>query len=234
MRHHRRRAHRPHRKGDGPPRASFLRRGMFFAHRELDQIVTAYEKGEKFYLYTGRGPSSEALHLGHLIPFHFTKWLQEAFKVPLVIQLTDDEKFLWKSMKLEDARRLARENAKDIIACGFDPRRTFIFSDVNYMCTPFYLNVLKIAKCVTFNQARGIFGFSGESNIGQVRLPAHAGGARVPRLLPAPLRHRQEVASMPDPVRHRPGPVLSHDPRRGATHRADTSPRSSSRDSSPR
>ena len=33
---------------------------MFFAHRELDQIVTAYEKGEMFYLYTGRGPSSEA------------------------------------------------------------------------------------------------------------------------------------------------------------------------------
>lgn len=32
-----------------------------------------YEKGEKFYLYTGRGPSSEALHLGHLIPFMFTK-----------------------------------------------------------------------------------------------------------------------------------------------------------------
>ena len=81
----------------------FLRRGMFFAHRELDQIVSAYEKGEKFYLYTGRGPSSESLHLGHLIPFHFTKWLQEAFKVPLVIQLTDDEKFLWKDMSLEAA-----------------------------------------------------------------------------------------------------------------------------------
>ena len=28
----------------------FLRRGMFFAHRELDQIVSAYERGEKFYL----------------------------------------------------------------------------------------------------------------------------------------------------------------------------------------
>ena len=33
----------------------FLRRGMFFAHRELDQIVSAYEKGEKFYLYTAAG-----------------------------------------------------------------------------------------------------------------------------------------------------------------------------------
>ena len=43
-----------------------------------------------------QGPSSEALHLGHLVPFMFTKWLQDAFKVPLVIQLTDDEKFLWK------------------------------------------------------------------------------------------------------------------------------------------
>ena len=47
-------------------------------------------------LHNAQGPSSEALHLGHLIPFMFTKWLQDAFKVPLVIQLTDDEKFLWR------------------------------------------------------------------------------------------------------------------------------------------
>lgn len=44
-----------------------------------------------------QGPSSEALHLGHLIPFMFTQYLQEAFQVPLVIQLTDDEKALWRS-----------------------------------------------------------------------------------------------------------------------------------------
>ena len=43
-----------------------------------------------------QGPSSEALHLGHLVPFVFTKWLQDAFKAPLVIQLTDDEKTLWR------------------------------------------------------------------------------------------------------------------------------------------
>ncbi|KAL6141413.1 hypothetical protein ACLB2K_059701 [Fragaria x ananassa] len=41
--------------------------------RDLNGILDAYERGEKFYLYTGRGPSSEALHLGHLIPFMFTK-----------------------------------------------------------------------------------------------------------------------------------------------------------------
>jgi tryptophanyl-tRNA synthetase len=29
--------------------------------------------------------------------------------------------------------RLAYENAKDIIACGFDPKKTFIFSDMDYI-----------------------------------------------------------------------------------------------------
>lgn len=53
--------------------------------------------------------------------------------MPLVIQMTDDEKFLWKDMKLEEAHRLAHENAKDIIACGFDSKNTFIFSDLDYM-----------------------------------------------------------------------------------------------------
>ena len=42
----------------------WLRRGLFFSHREMDVVLDKYEKGEKFYLYTGRGPSSEALHLG--------------------------------------------------------------------------------------------------------------------------------------------------------------------------
>ena len=41
-----------------------------------------------------------------------TKWLQDTFDVPLVIQLTDDEKFLWKNLELEECERLARENTK--------------------------------------------------------------------------------------------------------------------------
>lgn len=40
---------------------------------DFNEILDAYERGEKFYLYTGRGPSTEALHLGHLVPFMFTK-----------------------------------------------------------------------------------------------------------------------------------------------------------------
>mmetsp|Transcript_11965 Transcript_11965/g.22434 ORF Transcript_11965/g.22434 Transcript_11965/m.22434 type:complete len:405 (-) Transcript_11965:91-1305(-) len=150
----------------------FLTRKTFFAHRDLDAILDAHAKGEPFYLYTGRGPSSEALHLGHLVPFMFTKWLQDAFKVPLVIQLTDDEKSLWRSLSIDEAKRLARENAKDVIACGFDIDRTFIFSDFDYVGGKFYENISSIQRSVTLNQARGIFGFKGEDNIGKVAFPA--------------------------------------------------------------
>lgn len=161
---------RLHRLTSRPPHV-FLRRGVFFAHRDFADILDAYERGDKFYLYTGRGPSSEALHLGHLIPFMFTKYLQDAFKVPLVIQLTDDEKFLWKNLTIEESQRLARENAKDIIACGFDISKTFIFADFSYVGGSFYKNMLEVAKRVTYNQAVGIFGFTGEDHIGKVSFP---------------------------------------------------------------
>lgn len=110
-----------------------IRRGLFFAHRDLEVILTAKENRKPFYLYTGRGPSSEALHIGHLIPFFINKWLQESFGVPIVIQLTDDEKFLFKDGENpHEFRRLAYENAKDILACGFDIDRTLIFSSECY------------------------------------------------------------------------------------------------------
>jgi len=62
-----------------------IRRDIFFCHRDLDIILNRYEQGKLFYLYTGRGPSAEALHLGHAIPFIICKYLQEAFDVPIVI-----------------------------------------------------------------------------------------------------------------------------------------------------
>ncbi|XP_077179802.1 tryptophan--tRNA ligase, cytoplasmic [Paroedura picta] len=152
----------------------FLRRGIFFSHRDMNQILDAYENKKPFYLYTGRGPSSEAMHIGHLIPFIFTKWLQEIFNVPLVIQLTDDEKYLWKDLTVEKAYQYSIENIKDIIACGFDVNKTFIFSDLDYLGSSpeFYKNIIKVQKHVTFNQVKGIFGFTDSDCIGKISFPA--------------------------------------------------------------
>jgi len=161
-------------KVSGKPVHHLIRRGIFFSHRDLHTVLNLREQGKRFYLYTGRGPSSESMHLGHLVPFVITKWLQEAFDVPLVIQLSDDEKALWKNLDIDEALRLSKENAKDIIAMGFDPAKTFIFSNLTYMGQDpeYYRNVIRIEKCVTFNQVKGIFGFTESDIIGKICFPA--------------------------------------------------------------
>lgn len=161
-------------KATGKPVHHLLRRGIFFSQRDMEMILDVYEKKQPFYLYTGRGPSSEAMHMGHLIPFIFTKWLQDTFDVPLVIQLTDDEKFLWKDLTLDETNHLAFENAKDIIACGFDVEKTFIFSDLDFLTNSpaFYRTICRIQKLVTYNQVKGIFGFSDSDSIGKISFPA--------------------------------------------------------------
>jgi len=180
----------------------WLRRGIFYSHRDLDRICQCVEDGIPFYLYTGRGPSSAAMHLGHLIPFMMTQWLQKAFDVPLVIQMTDDEKFLWKGEytpgegdNLMHYRYLTTENAKDIIACGFDKSKTFIFSDLEYV-GHMYPNIVRIWKAITYNQARSAFGFSGENNIGQSAFPAVQAAPSFPSSFHVPLKGNHKLCCL--------------------------------------
>ncbi|KAH8739215.1 tryptophanyl-tRNA synthetase [Cryptosporidium ryanae] len=150
----------------------FFRRKIFLSHRDFDKILDVCERGEPFYLYTGRGPSSESLHVGHLVPFLFTKYLQDTFKVPLVIQLTDDEKFIFKgNLTLEDTHGFAIENMKDIIACGFDPELTFIFTNLDYI-QELYPDILRIEKKISCSQIKSIFGFKDSCNVGKFAFPA--------------------------------------------------------------
>lgn len=151
--------HKPH---------HYLRKGLFFSERDVSKILDLYEQGKPFFLYTGRGPSSDSVHLGHMIPFIFTKWLQDVFDVPLVIELTDDEKFLFKQkLSIEDVKGFARENCKDIISVGFNPENTFIFSDLEYMGSGFYETVVRVSRQITGSTAKAVFGFNDSDNIGK-------------------------------------------------------------------
>lgn len=144
-----------------------LRRGVFFTHRDINWVLDEYEKGNKFYLYTGRGPS-ENVHIGHLVPWVFTKWLQDVFDVKLIFQVTDDEKFLFKEkLSLEDTYNYGLENALDIIALGFDPEKTEILFDTDNAKT-FYNAALPISKKITFSTAKASFGFDNSYNLGSI------------------------------------------------------------------
>jgi len=154
------------------PAHYLLKRSLMFAHRDLEIALEDQQKGEPFYLYTGRGPSSGSLHFGHLLPFMFTKYLQDAFKVPLVIQITDDEKYFTKEdIQLDQAHKYAIENIKDIIAMGFDRDRTFIFSNMDYV-DELFTNVCRIQKHISNGQMRAIFGIRDRDNVGKTSFPA--------------------------------------------------------------
>ncbi|KAG7722366.1 hypothetical protein KL949_000580 [Ogataea haglerorum] len=147
----------------------YLKKGLFFSERDFSKILDLYEHGEPFFLYTGRGPSSDSMHLGHMIPFTFTKWLQDVFDVPLVIELTDDEKFLFKQkLTIEDVKKFAKENAKDIISVGFKPENTFIFSDLEYMNSALYETVVRVSRQITTSTAKAVFGFQDSDCIGKL------------------------------------------------------------------
>jgi tryptophanyl-tRNA synthetase len=148
----------------------FLRRKLFFAHRDLDVVLAEHEKGRKVVLYTGRGPSGHT-HLGHLVPWIFTRWLQKAFKAKLYFQMTDDEKFLVKDLSLEQTHSYAKENALDLIALGFEPHDTKIIYDTEHI-RELYPLALKIAKRTTFSTAKAVFGFDNSTNIGLSFFPA--------------------------------------------------------------
>jgi tryptophanyl-tRNA synthetase len=112
------------------------------------------------------------MHIGHLLPFLLTKWLQEKFKVNVYIEMTDDEKFLSNDdFSLDMTRKFAAEDALDIIAIGYDPDRTFIFQDTEYIRNMYPL-AMKIAKKLTFSRLRSTFGFDNSTNPGLLFYPA--------------------------------------------------------------
>ncbi|MBD3210680.1 tryptophan--tRNA ligase [Candidatus Micrarchaeota archaeon] len=149
-----------------------LRRQFFFSHRDLNLVLGDYEKEKGFFLYTGRKPS-RGMHIGHLVPLLFTKWLQDRFKVNLYIEITDDEGFLHKKERTwGGVQSAAHDNILDIIAVGFDPQRTFIFKDSEYIRNVYPL-LMKAARKVTNSTVKAVFGFTDSTNIGLSLYPAY-------------------------------------------------------------
>ena len=171
-----------------------LQRRIFFSHRDLDWILQRYEAGEQFVLYTGRGPSGPVT-LGHLVPWIFTKYLQDKFGAKLYFQMTDDEKFLYHDeFSIADPQKWAYENSLDLIALGFDPKKTKIILDIKNMGVLYNL-AIQVAKRMTYSTVRAVFGFQDSTNIGMLFYPAiqavpaflesYLTGKNVPCLIPA-------------------------------------------------
>jgi|SRR3989344_3902358 len=164
-----------------------LDRKIFFAHRDLKWLLDEYDKGNKFFLYTGRSPSGPC-HLGHLMAWQFTKWLQDAFDVDLWFQFPDEEKFLFKKdQTFEESQKYLHENMLDVIALGFNPKKTHFIVDTKH-ADILYPEACKVAKKITFSMVRSSFGLDDSSNIGQI---FYTSMQAVPAFLPSVLKGKK-------------------------------------------
>ncbi|PSH00122.1 MAG: tryptophan--tRNA ligase [Nanohaloarchaea archaeon SW_4_43_9] len=148
----------------------YVKRDFVYSHRGLDNALDEYEEGEGFFLYTGIGPSGK-MHIGHIISFYFTRWIQEKFDVNIYIQVTDDEKYWDRDITDEEIDKYAEDNIREIAAVGFDPDKTFIFRNREYMGN-MYDGIVKIAEKINNSQAQSVFGFEGSTSIGMNFWPA--------------------------------------------------------------
>ncbi len=185
---------------------SYLKRGIFFAYRDLKKVLDDFKKGNKFFLYTGVGPSGP-IHLGQITIWRFVKWLQDKFGVELWFQFTDDEKFLYKDKSIEEINKWTYENMLDVIAVGFDPKKTHFIIDTKHAGI-MYPEAIKVAKKITFNQIKGAFGFNGSNNIGSIFYTAMQ---TVPVFLPNVLSGKNENCLIPMAIDQDPHFRLSRD-----------------------
>jgi tryptophanyl-tRNA synthetase len=81
--------------------------------------------------------------------------------------LTDDMKMLHsKNLKVQDVRRYDVDNAKDILAFGFNPKKTFIFSNLDFVGGAFYENIIGVARHISVKNIKTALGFGDDDNVG--------------------------------------------------------------------
>jgi tryptophanyl-tRNA synthetase len=176
--------------GELPPT---LRRGVYYSHRDLALLLDGYARGKHFFLYSGRGPSGP-MHTAHLIPFDLCQWFQQRFHAPMYVQITDDEKFWFRPQSTRaETMRWGMENLLDILAVGFDPKRTRVFFDTRSIGTMYSLAV-DVAKRIPYSTVKAVFGFKPSANIGlvfytalqtvPVFYPSWRAGRSIPCLIP--------------------------------------------------
>lgn len=163
---------------DSPSRLH--RRGIVFAHRDLDMILEAKRLGSPFGVLTGLMPSGK-MHLGHSMVIDQVKWFQEQGG-DVTIAVADLESTATRGISLAEGRRIASEEyVSNYAALGLDPDKTTVYFQSQR-------NVVQklgfqLGKRTNLSELEAIYGFDGSTNLAHVQAPlVQAGDILHPQL----------------------------------------------------
>lgn len=155
---------------EGLPDCPTFRRDLVYSHRDLDGFLRGLAEGDSCAIVSGFNASGP-LHLGHKAVLDTELCLQRKYGIPLFLPISDDESYLTgrtpsPEVALENAVGLARQ----ILAYGFDPARTYVMIDQVY--TDIYNLAMRLARRLTLSAVRATYGYSMEDNPGLYFYPA--------------------------------------------------------------
>ena len=144
------------------------RRGIIFAHRDLDVVLDAKNNGESFGVLTGLMPSGK-MHMGHSMVIEQVKWFQKQGG-DVTIAVADLESQATRGVSISKGREIAlSEYISNYAALGLDPEKTQVYFQSS---RPIVQRLgFQLGKRTNLNEFESIYGFSGETNLAHVQAP---------------------------------------------------------------
>ena len=144
------------------------RRGIVFAHRELDLVLEAKRKANPFGVLTGLMPSGR-MHLGHSMVIDQVSWFQKQGG-DVTIAVADLESNATRGISLEEGKKIAaQEYVANYAALGLDPEKTTVYfqSERNIVQKLGF----QLGKRTNLSELEAIYGFDGSTNLAHVQAP---------------------------------------------------------------
>ncbi|MEK6854602.1 MAG: tryptophan--tRNA ligase [Nanoarchaeota archaeon] len=138
--------------------------GVLASHRDFSKFFSALMKKEKCAIVSGLNASG-TLHLGHKAIFDTNLFFQKKYGIPVFIPISDDESYVSGKVKnQEEALENSLKLAKELLALGFNPKKTYFIIDQIY--TNIYNLAIKLSRKLTLSEIKAVYGYQNDDNPG--------------------------------------------------------------------
>jgi len=153
------------------------RRGILFAHRELDLWLKDAEEKKPVAVMSGIKPSSE-FHLGSKLTADEIIFFQKKFGAKVFYAIADLEAYADNGLTLEETHETAISNLADMLALGLDEKNAYVYKQSQERRV---MNMAYVfSKRATPSMLKAIYGernyslyFAALTQVGDILLPQH-------------------------------------------------------------
>ena len=144
------------------------RRGIIFAHRDLDSILNARKAGKPFGVLSGLMPSGQ-MHLGHKMVIDQARWFQD-LGGDVTIAVADLEAHATRGLSLEKCRKYAvEEYISNYAGMGLNPDKTSIYFQSERAIVQ--KMGFTLGTKTNLSEMEAIYGFTGKTSLAHVQSP---------------------------------------------------------------